>query len=150
MRKTHQPIGVILMETGLAPQFLKLEITESEIIENISLVLPTVEKLKKLGVQLSMDDFGTGYSSLSYLNSLPVDTLKIDRSFIQGIENDHHQLELVKTIVQLAKVFELEIVAEGIETEAQYALLKELKCKYGQGYLFSQPVDRAIASALID
>ncbi|MEL7011234.1 MAG: EAL domain-containing protein, partial [Cyanobacteria bacterium J06588_4] len=76
------------------PQCLKLEITESEIIENMALVLPTAEKLKSLGVQLSMDDFGTGYSSLSYLHCLPIDTLKIDRSFIQGMEIDHHQLEL--------------------------------------------------------
>ena len=149
-RQLSQPyagdiIAEILNETGLDPQFLKLEITESEIIENIDLVLPTVEKLKSLGVQLSMDDFGTGYSSLSYLHSLPVDTLKIDRSFVLGIESDRHQLELVKTIIKLAEVFELDLVAEGIETEAQYEQLKQLQCKYGQGYLFSKPVDRAIA-----
>lgn len=153
-RQLSQPyagdiIAEILAETGLNPQSLKLEITESEIIENISLVLPTVEKLKSLGVQLSMDDFGTGYSSLSYLHSLPVDTLKIDRSFIQRIESDRHQLELVKTIIKLAEVFELDLVAEGIETEAQYDLLSELQCKYGQGYLFSKPVEPAIASTLI-
>jgi diguanylate cyclase (GGDEF)-like protein/PAS domain S-box-containing protein len=143
-------IAQILTETGLKPQCLKLEITESEIIENIALVLPTVERLKKLGVQLSMDDFGTGYSSLSYLHCLPVDTLKIDRSFIQRIESDRHQLELVKTIIKLAEVFDLDLVAEGIETETQCAELIKLQCKYGQGYLFSPPVNSAIAATLFN
>jgi diguanylate cyclase (GGDEF)-like protein/PAS domain S-box-containing protein len=143
-------IAETLAETGLNPQCLKLEITESEIIENIALVLPTVEKLKSLGVQLSMDDFGTGYSSLSYLHCLPVDTLKIDRSFIQGMESDRHQLELVKTIIKLAEVFELDLIAEGIETQTQCAKLIELQCKYGQGYLFSQPVNSAIAGTLFN
>ncbi|MGL5832032.1 MAG: putative bifunctional diguanylate cyclase/phosphodiesterase [Waterburya sp.] len=143
-------IAQILRETGLNPQCLKLEITESEIIENIALVLPTVERLKSLGVQLSMDDFGTGYSSLSYLHCLPVDTLKIDRSFIQGMESDRHQVELVKTIIKLAEVFELDLVAEGIETETQCTELINLQCKYGQGYLFSPPVNSAIAATLLD
>jgi diguanylate cyclase (GGDEF)-like protein/PAS domain S-box-containing protein len=142
-------IAQILAETGLNPRCLKLEITESEIIENITLVLPTVERLKSLGVQLSMDDFGTGYSSLSYLHCLPVDTLKIDRSFIRGMESDRHQLELVKTIIKLAEVFELDLVAEGIETETQCAELIALQCKYGQGYLFSQAVNSAIATTLL-
>ncbi|MEM9510837.1 MAG: GGDEF and EAL domain-containing protein [Cyanobacteria bacterium P01_E01_bin.35] len=142
-------IAQILEETGFDPHCLKLEITESEIIENITLVLATVEKLKNLGVQLSMDDFGTGYSSLSYLHCLPVDTLKIDRSFIQGIESDRHQLELVKTIIKLAEVFDLDLIAEGIESEIQSDQLLELRCKYGQGYLFSKPVTCAIAATLI-
>jgi diguanylate cyclase (GGDEF)-like protein len=143
-------IAQILTQTGLNPKCLKLEITESEIIENIALVLPTVERLKSLGVQLSMDDFGTGYSSLSYLHCLPVDTLKIDRSFIQGMESDRHQLELVKTIIKLAEVFELDLIAEGIETQTQCAKLIELQCKYGQGYLFSKPVNSAIAATFFN
>lgn len=142
-------IAQILEETGLNPRCLKLEITESEIIENVALVLSTVEQLKCLGVQLSMDDFGTGYSSLSYLHCLPVDTLKIDRCFIQGMERDRHQLELVKTIVKLAEVFELDLVAEGIESELQFSQLLELGCKYGQGYLFSQPVLPTVAATLL-
>lgn len=142
-------ISQILEETGLNPSCLKLEITESEIIENIDLVLDTVNKLKCLGVQLSMDDFGTGYSSLSYLHCLPIDTLKIDRCFIQGMERDRHQLELVKTIVKLAEVFNLDLIAEGIETKPQLSKLIQLQCKYGQGYLFSQPVPPAIAANLI-
>lgn len=142
-------ISQILEETGLNPSCLKLEITESEIIENIDLVLAAVNKLKCLGVQLSMDDFGTGYSSLSYLHCLPIDTLKIDRCFIQGMERDCYQLELVKTIAKLAEVFDLDLVAEGIETKLQLNQLVQLQCKYGQGYLFSQPVPPAIAANLI-
>lgn len=138
-------ISQILRETGLNPRCLKLEITESEIIENIELVLTTVEKLKCLGVQLSMDDFGTGYSSLSYLHCLPIDTLKIDRCFIQSMDRDRHQLELVKTIIKLAEVFDLDLVAEGIESEPQLDRLIELRCKYGQGYLFSQAVTPEVA-----
>ena len=142
-------IAQILQETGLKPHCLKLEITESEIIENIDLLLATVNKLKCLGVQLSMDDFGTGYSSLSYLHCLPIDTLKIDRCFIQRMERHRHQLELVKTIVKLAEVFNLDLIAEGIETKLQLKQLIDLKCKYGQGYLFSPPVPPAIAASLI-
>ena len=142
-------IAQILEETSLNPACLKLEITESEIIENIELVLSTVEKLKCLGVQLSMDDFGTGYSSLSYLHCLPIDTLKIDRCFIQGMERDLHQLELVKTIIKLAQVFDIDLVAEGIESELQLQQLIDLKCKYGQGYLFSRAVTPAIARTML-
>ena len=142
-------IAQILEETGLNPACLKLEITESEIIENIDLVISTVEKLKCMGVELSMDDFGTGYSSLSYLHCLPIDTLKIDRCFIQGMERDRHQLELVKTIIKLAQVFNLDLVAEGIESELQLQQLVDLGCKYGQGYLFSQAVTPAIAITML-
>ena len=143
-------ISTIIEETALNPRYLKLEITETEIIENINLVLPTVDKLKSLGIQLSMDDFGTGYSSLSYLHYLPIDTLKIDRCFIRGIESDRHQLELVRTIIKLAEVFELDVVAEGIETEQHCFKLLELQCKYGQGYLFHKPVSSAMATELLN
>lgn len=142
-------IAQILAETGLDPRLLKLEITESEIIENIDLVLTTVKKLKNLGIQLSMDDFGTGYSSLSYLHCLPVNTLKIDRFFVQNLESDRHQLELVKTIVKLAEVFDLEIIAEGIERESQSKQLLDLQCEYGQGYLFSKPLSAISATDLL-
>jgi diguanylate cyclase (GGDEF)-like protein/PAS domain S-box-containing protein len=142
-------IAQILEATGLDPHCLKLEITESEIIKNIDSVLLTVGKLKTLGVQLSMDDFGTGYSSLSYLHCLPVDTLKIDRSFIQNLESDRHQLELVKTIIKLAEVFNLDLIAEGIEREQQCLQLLDLQCKYGQGYLFSKPLSSTQAATLL-
>ena len=114
------------------------------------MVLSTAEKLQILGVQLSLDDFGTGYSWLSYLHNLPVNTLKIDRCFIQGMESDRHQLEIVKIFIKLAEEFDLDSVAEGIESEAQCQQLIELKCKYGQGYLFSQPVTNAIAATLLE
>lgn len=141
-------IAQILTETGLDPRCLKLEITESEIMENIEVVLNTAKKLKSLGIQLSMDDFGTGYSSLSYLHCLPVNTLKIDRSFIQNLESDRHQRELVKTMVKLAEVFNLDIIAEGIERESQAKQLLDLQCQYGQGYLFSRPLSAAQAISL--
>ena len=142
-------ITEILADTGLDPNYLKLEITESEIIENTDAVLSTTQKLKSLGVQLSMDDFGTGYSSLSCLHCLPIDTLKIDRSFIQNIEHDRHKLELVKAILKLAEVFNLDVIAEGIEREEQSARLLDLQCKYGQGFLYSHPVPAAIAVTLL-
>lgn len=143
-------IAKILLETGLQPQFLKLEITESEIIENIDIVLATAEKLKNLGVQISLDDFGTGYSSLSYLHRLPVNNLKIDRSFIQDIDVNTHKLELVKAIIKLAQVFGLDVIAEGIEQESHVSELVGLHCRYGQGYLFSQPMSPKIAQALLE
>ena len=142
-------IAQILQQTGLNPRCLKLEITESEIIENINIVRQSATQLKELGVQLSMDDFGTGYSSLGYLHCLPVDTLKIDRSFIENIEVDLHQLELVKAIIKLAEVFNLDIVAEGIEREKQSARLLDLDCEYGQGYLFSKPLSSVEATNLL-
>ena len=143
-------IAQILAETGLNPRCLKLEITESEVMENIDVVLNTVEQLKSWGIQLSMDDFGTGYSSLSHLHCLPVDTLKIDRSFVQNIESDRSKLELVKTVIKLAEVFELDLIAEGIETEQQCAQLLELQCEYGQGFLFSKPISELKAKYLIE
>ncbi len=142
-------VAQILQQTGIDPRHLKLEITESEVIENIEETLVTLEELKKLGIKLSMDDFGTGYSSLSYLHRLPVDTLKIDRSFIMGLEEDSSKLELVKTIVQLAKIFKLDAIAEGIETQPQCDLLLGLECEYGQGYFFSKPVEREMAQTLL-
>ncbi len=142
-------VAQILRETGINPQCLKLEITESQVIQDIELALTTLNKLKQLGVQLSMDDFGTGYSSLSYLHRLPVDILKIDRSFIMGIELDPSKLELVKTIIKLAEVFNLNVIAEGVESHLQRDRLLNLECKYGQGYLFSQALPKEIATALI-
>lgn len=143
-------IARILAETGLDPRCLKLEITESEVMENIEVVINTAEQLKTSGIQLSMDDFGTGYSSLSHLHCLPVDTLKIDRSFVQNIESDRSKLELVKTIIKLAEVFELGLIAEGIETEQQWKQLLDLQCEYGQGFLFSKPISKLKAKSLIE
>lgn len=131
----------ILQTTGLNPAALKLEITESSIMENAESIVARLQQLKALGIQLSIDDFGTGYSSLSYLHRFPIDTLKIDRSFINKMDVELEKLELVRTIATLAWNLNMEIVAEGVENENQLAYLTSLGCEYAQGYLFSKPID---------
>ena len=110
-------------------------------MENIKETVEILAKIKDLGLKIAMDDFGTGYSSLSYLRNLPIDTLKIDNSFLNQLEKQPHKLELIKTIINLAKTLNLDLIVEGIETKNQLAILKEFNCKYGQGYLFSQAVN---------
>jgi diguanylate cyclase (GGDEF)-like protein len=130
----------ILEETHIEPKYLKLEITESAVMENAEMAVQLLKRLKALGVQLSIDDFGTGYSSLSYLHRFPVNTLKIDRSFVGRIGEAAENIEIVRTIVSLADNMGMEVVAEGVETLSQLMQLRKLKCQYGQGYLFSRPV----------
>jgi diguanylate cyclase (GGDEF)-like protein/PAS domain S-box-containing protein len=130
----------VLQETGLRANRLKLEITESAVIENPKLVRGMLVKLKELGVQICMDDFGTGYSSLSHLHILPLDTLKIDRSFIKELQNDPNSFAIVRTMMELAKSLGIDVVSEGVELVEQAELLKDLNCRYAQGYLFSHPV----------
>ena len=130
----------ILKKYKIKPNQIKLEITESVVVENNELVTSILRQFRSLGVKLSMDDFGTGYSSLSYLHQLPIDTLKIDRSFISQMSDETESAEIVKTILLLAKNLNLDVVAEGIETELQHELLKDLLCEYGQGYYFSKPL----------
>jgi EAL domain-containing protein (putative c-di-GMP-specific phosphodiesterase class I) len=108
-----------------------------------------LSQLRSVGIQLYMDDFGTGYSSLSYLHRFPMDTLKIDRSFVNRMGVDGENLEIVRAIVTLAHNLGMNVTAEGVETTEQLALLKALKCEYGQGYFFSKPVDSIQAEALI-
>ena len=134
-------IGEILKETHVEPRHLKLEITESAVMENAETAVQLLRRLKALGVQLSIDDFGTGYSSLGYLHRFPVDTLKIDRSFVGRIGEASENIEIVRTIISLAENMEMDVVAEGVETLPQFASLRSLNCQYGQGYLFSRPVD---------
>lgn len=129
----------VLSESNLDPCNLRLEITESVLIKNSKLALSVFTELQNLGITISLDDFGTGYSSLSYLHRFPVNIIKIDRSFIQNLNIDIKSLQIVQTILDLARNLEIEVVAEGIETETQLTLLQKLKCPYGQGYLFSQP-----------
>ncbi|HEV3468035.1 MAG TPA: EAL domain-containing protein [Pyrinomonadaceae bacterium] len=136
----------ILRETGFDPRRLHLEITESSVIENTETVTQMLLQLRALGVRLSMDDFGTGYSSLSYLHRFPIHTLKIDRSFVSGDGEN----EIVRTIIMLARNMGMDIVAEGVETREQLAYLRELKCEYGQGFLFSRPLDVAAACELLE
>ncbi|MBD1937302.1 EAL domain-containing response regulator [Microcoleus sp. FACHB-68] len=142
-------IEEILLETGIPRDSLKLEITESCILETLSWEERMLKQLKTLGIQLCIDDFGTGYSSLSRLHEFPIDTLKIDRSFVSRIGPDNSGVEIVQTIVTLARSRGMDIVAEGIETPAQLEKLRELGCELGQGYLFSKPVDTEKATELI-
>ena len=133
-------ISQILEETGLDAGSLKIEITESAIIENIDAAAMMLKRIKALGVRLSLDDFGTGYSSLSYLHRFPIDTLKIDRSFVSRI-NLPKNAEIVKTILTLASNLGMDVVAEGVETREQVLQLTGLNCEYVQGYLLSKPID---------
>lgn len=135
-----EAINQILQETGVSPASLKLEITETAIMENTESAMERLSQLKTMGVQLSVDDFGTGYSSLGYLYRFPMDILKIDRSFISRVDTDGEKLELVRTIITLAWNLGMEVIAEGVETTTQLAQLKMLKCEYGQGYLFAKPL----------
>jgi diguanylate cyclase (GGDEF)-like protein len=134
-------IQEILVASQLNPAHLKLEITESVVMDNPELGAVTLTKLRKLGVRLSIDDFGTGYSSLSYLNRFPVDMLKIDRSFISGMNQADENLQIVTTILTLAGNLGMQVVAEGVETEDQLEQLRVLNCQYAQGFLFSRPLD---------
>jgi diguanylate cyclase (GGDEF)-like protein len=142
-------IALVLTETGLAPECLKLEITENVVIGDPDAMASTLGRLRALGVQLYIDDFGTGYSSLSYLHRLPIDGLKIDRSFIRRMGERGENSDIVKTIMTLAKDMRINVVAEGIETSSQLAHIRALSCEYGQGYLFSRPVESRKARDLI-
>ena len=140
----------ILIETCLDPKQLKLEVTESTVMEHSERSLAVLKALDQIGVLLSTDDFGTGYSSLSYLHQFPFDRMKIDRSFIDKLGTDKKSDAIVKTILMLGGNLDLEVVAEGIETVKQLELLQTLGCRLGQGFLFSRPVDPAEAARLID
>lgn len=146
-------IHEILRETGLPASSLTLEITESSIMENAELVQSMLSQLRALQVKLHVDDFGTGYSSLSYLDRLPLNALKIDRCFVSridsGTESRTDNLEIIRTIITLAHNLGLDVIAEGIETEEQLMQLRSLGCRYGQGYLFSEPVNPNLATYLI-
>ncbi|WP_449418408.1 sensor domain-containing protein [Phormidium nigroviride] len=143
-------IDLLLKETGINPLSLKLEITETAVMENARSVTNILEYLKDRGIHLSIDDFGTGYSSLSYLHTFPFDTLKIDRAFVSRMSVDPKNLEIIRTIIILAHNLGMDLVAEGIETREQLNQLQELKCEHGQGYLFSRPVDSEAAERLLE
>ncbi|HYE15327.1 MAG TPA: EAL domain-containing protein [Pyrinomonadaceae bacterium] len=139
----------ILHETDLDPRCLKLEITESVMMESAEAASAMLVQLRHLGVQLSIDDFGTGYSSLSYLHRFPINTLKIDRSFVTRMGDAGENSEIIRTILTLASNLGMDVIAEGVESKGQLAQLKAMGCHYGQGYLFSKPVGAAGAGALI-
>jgi EAL domain-containing protein (putative c-di-GMP-specific phosphodiesterase class I) len=139
----------LMLETGLQGHQLGLEMTESSLIADVTEAAKVLESLNRLGVSLHMDDFGTGYSSLNHLHSFPFDVLKIDRSFVQRMESGQQPRQIVQTILELARGLGMDVVAEGIETEAQLKLLQAMGCKYGQGYLFSKPLPAAQIEALL-
>jgi len=133
----------MLRHNGVDPRRLKLELTEGLLLANTDGVIATLHALKQAGVGISLDDFGTGYSSLAYLKRLPIDQLKIDRTFVADVLTDPNDLAIVRTVVALGRSFGLDVVAEGVETEAQRTLLTELGCGAFQGYLFSRPLPLA-------
>ena len=144
-----QHVSDIVKQTGIDPKCLKLEITETAIMENGENAVAMLRQIKGLGVKLSIDDFGTGYSSLGYLQRFPIDTLKIDRVFVRSMEDGRQNGEIVRAVLALADSLTLEAVAEGIESIHQFHQLRILSCRYGQGYLFSAPVPTADAEVLL-
>ncbi|MBP1153752.1 MULTISPECIES: EAL domain-containing protein [unclassified Paenibacillus] len=132
-------ISEVLQETGLDPQYLELEITENISVHNMEYVLSVLHQIKRLGVKISIDDFGTGYSSLSYLKKFPIDQLKIDQSFIRDIQHQREDYAIVKAIISMAHSLGLNVVAEGVETEGQFSLLRKMNCNEIQGFFVSEP-----------
>ena len=135
-----EDVGAALADTGLDPAGLTLEITEGVLVEEAGASLAALEGLKSLGVKIVIDDFGTGYSSLSYLSRLPIDVLKIDRSFVADLGSSRQAGALVRSIVKIGQTLRLETIAEGVETEEQLDRLVRLGAKLGQGFLFARPL----------
>jgi diguanylate cyclase (GGDEF)-like protein/PAS domain S-box-containing protein len=142
-------VAKVLHDTGIQANSLELEITESMVMRDWEIVEATLERLRALGVRLCLDDFGTGYSSLNYLHRMPVTKLKIDRSFLGRTDVGIERHDIVRTILDLANRLEIEVVAEGIETERQFTQLRNMKCKMGQGFYFARPLDEVSASELV-
>jgi diguanylate cyclase (GGDEF)-like protein len=144
-RQFQQPnlteeIAEVLEETGLSPRYLELEITESNAMQNADNTIYTLRELKALGVRIAMDDFGTGYSSLNYLKRFPIDTLKLDQSFVRDITTDPSDAAIATAVIAMAHSLNLKVIGEGVETEEQFSWLQKHQCDYIQGYLFSRPL----------
>jgi diguanylate cyclase (GGDEF)-like protein len=144
-----ESIASALDETGCRPEWLELEVTEGFIMSEIHASIDALRQLRDMGIKLAIDDFGTGYSSLSYLKKLPINRLKIDRSFVQDLADDNDDAAIVKAIVSLGHSLQLEIIAEGVETPYQENFLRQLGCEMGQGYLYSQPLPSAQIEVLV-
>ncbi len=142
-------VAQTLFETGLSPEYLELELTESFCMQNIESTVSLLREFRSMGIQLAIDDFGTGYSSLSYLKHLPFKKLKIDRSFISDLTQDPDDLTIVKTTISMAHNMRLKVIAEGVETIEQLELLRSLDCDEAQGYFFSRPVPADECSELL-
>jgi diguanylate cyclase (GGDEF)-like protein/PAS domain S-box-containing protein len=154
-RQFQQPdlvemVAQVLRETGLEPQYLELEITETTAMRDADFTCATIEQLQRMGISISMDDFGIGYASLSYLKKFPFHTLKIDRAFVREMTDNRTDAAIVKAIIALGEALDLSVVAEGIETEAQRDLLRSLECREMQGYLFSPPLSAAEATQFLN
>lgn len=152
-----EEVDAVLHDTGLDPQYLRLEITESAIAENTRSAAQTLAELQNRKIKLCLDDFGKGFSSLNYLHRFPIDILKIDRSFVRRLRGDStndtgkkRPLEIVRTIIAMAQILGMQVVAEGVELTDQLSILRELGCEFGQGYLFSPAVDAAEAARFLD
>ena len=144
-----QVVREVLRETGVEPSWIKLELTESAVMDKAEQSIRLLRDLRALGIKLSIDDFGTGYSSLSYLHKLPIDSLKVDRSFVSAMHQSEENRAIVRIIMDLARLLGFDVIAEGIETSADANLLRALACDYGQGYHFARPLPPADAGKLV-
>ncbi len=143
-------VATALADSGLAPARLVLEVTETVVVADVARAVATLGSLRDLGVRVALDDFGTGYSSLGILGQLPVDILKIDRSFVAEMTRSEAGMALTRAVVELGRVLGLEVLAEGIETPEQLLALERLGCDTGQGYYFAPPVEAAEVEALVE
>ena len=143
-------VAEVLESNDLDPRTLKLEITESAVVDNPDQAAAMLGELKEMGVRLCLDDFGTGYSSLAHLHRFPFDVLKIDRSFVSRMGIGAEDPGIVRSIIDLAQGLNMEVVAEGVETHQQYEMLREMGCRLGQGYLFARPLDAEDAWRLME
>jgi diguanylate cyclase len=142
-------VGVILEETGLDPHLLELELTETFLVRDSTAMSAVLHDLKRLGLKLALDDFGTGYSSLNHLKRFPIDTLKIDRSFVRSITTNSDDASIVSAMISMGKNLHMRVVAEGVETREQLAFLQNRECPFGQGYYFSQPLTGQACTQLL-
>ena len=135
-----EQVKEVIEQTGIRHSQLKLELTESFILKDVQDAIEKMQELRWIGISFSMDDFGTGYSSLSHLKRLPLEQLKIDQSFVRDIPRDKSSCMMVRTIISIASNFSLEVVAEGVENDDQFAFLRQYGCNIFQGYLFGKPI----------
>lgn len=153
-RQFHHPgftrtVAEALADSGLEPQHLELEITESVAMQNAEITIATLRELKAMGVKLSIDDFGTGYSSLSYLKRFPIDKLKVDQSFVRNMTEDANDTAIARAVISLGHSLNLKVIAEGVETYEHLDQLRRYGCDEIQGYLFSKPLSAADMAALL-